>query len=1000
MFLPSPRNSMEAFTSLLDSCKATKFITTAKPMPMVANILSNRSEMQKHIIPELEVLLDATPVTPVPYGKTWAEARLDPFVQIHTSGSTGIPKLMTIKHGNFCCIDAFQALEANELAQRCGDLRLFCNFPPFHVAGLIYILAVACWVDSTVVLPPVGPMTADVVNDCHVYGNVEFSSIPPSLVVDLAKNEDYLENLSRLRGLNYAGGPLPEDTGSLIAQRTKLTTNIGATEYQTVPLLPKEVEDWPYFKFNEKGVGMEFRERDEGLFEMVFVRRPELDLVQAIFITFPELQEYNTKDLFRKHPSKPGLWKYVSRLDDIIVLSNGEKLNPVTMESLITTSPDVKGCVIVGQGRFQAACLIEPSDENVDREQLLERVWPYLQRANQQTVKHGRIVRELVCFTDRDRPLPRAGKGTIQRAAANKLYAAEIADAYRSIDSGSTTFRSGLIQLDLHDVQSTKSSLCKFLQDVLEDDDLAYDNDFFSQGMDSLQLINLLRAINDARPDEPIEAKQIYDHPTIASLASALHAGAAVHHYEDWESDDEAQKEAWLAMDEMYNEYVAEVGRPKRTPKEIFQSSNSGPVFQPDGGTVAWLQVLASFLINVNNWGLVNAFGVFQAYYETDLLRHYSSSSIAIIGTLQGALLLIVGSISGPLFDGGYFQFLLITSSIGLVFAIMMLSLSTQYYQIMLSQGVLMGLCSGFLYIPSVALIPVYFKRHRGLALGIATGGGSIGGIIYPIVFRRLLSSLSFPWATRVIGFIALVTLSLATLLTKPLGPRTRRQLIDLSAIKDIPYLFMMLHAFLIYAAILVPFFLAPTFSTSALHTSDDAAFYTLPILNAAQFLGRLIPAWYTDTHPHYLGPEVLLALAELLAGVLGFCWIAVHNLGGFIPWSIVYGFVSGMVATLPASVLPFVLDNMAIYGTRLGMLYACAGVGLLISTPVAAAADGGEGRFLGAQIWTGAVCLGSVGFFGVCGVKAWRRRGLYEGRGIRGGGKGRVTDRRRVEGV
>lgn len=33
--------------------------------------------------------------------------------------------------------------------------------------------------------------------------------------------------------------------------------------------------------------------------------------------------------------------------------------------------------------------------------------------------------------------------------------------------------------------------------------------------------------------------------------------------------------------------------------------------------TVACLQVLASFLINMNVYGLVNAFGVFQNYYET-----------------------------------------------------------------------------------------------------------------------------------------------------------------------------------------------------------------------------------------------------------------------------------------------------------------------------------------------------------------------------------------------
>lgn len=40
----------------------------------------------------------------------------------------------------------------------------------------------------------------------------------------------------------------------------------------------------------------------------------------------------------------------------------------------------------------------------------------------------------------------------------------------------------------------------------------------------------------------------------------------------------------------------------------------------PDGGLIAWLQLLSSFLINFNNFSLANSFGVFPTYYETILL--------------------------------------------------------------------------------------------------------------------------------------------------------------------------------------------------------------------------------------------------------------------------------------------------------------------------------------------------------------------------------------------
>lgn len=111
-------------------------------------------------------------------------------------------------------------------------------------------------------------------------------------------------------------------------------------------------------------------------------------------------------------------------------------------------------------------------------------------------------------------------------------------------------------------------------------------------------------------------------------------------------------------------------------------ASDEAAVALPDGGRTAWMQVAASFLINLNVYGAVNAFGVFQNFYETEQLTSYSSSTISWIGTLQGSLILFIGAVAGPLFDKGYFMLTLRGAAIGLVFSWMMLSLSTQYYQV------------------------------------------------------------------------------------------------------------------------------------------------------------------------------------------------------------------------------------------------------------------------------------------------------------------------------
>ena len=805
-FLVSPRNSAEAFSSLLEQCGASKLLTSHPPSPGVSVMMKCRP-MRPFAIPSLEELLDSGPVPHLSLKGTWEEHRFRPFVQIHSSGSTGIPKLITLKHGSLTAMDAFQLLESNELHRRLGNMRLCVTFPPFHVAGIIYALASPVWVDSTVVLPPAVPLTAKVVDAIHGKAGVEFTLLPPSVLMDLAKNPKYLENLSKLKGVTFAGGPLPEATGEQIADRTRLVAGYGASEWIAAPQLPKSREDWPYFCFNEKEGGFEFRERDNGLYEFVICRRPDYELAQPVFITFPEIDEFPTKDLFSKHPLKPGMWKYVSRLDDIIVFSNGEKLNPVTFESLVSTAKDVAGAMVVGQGRFQAGLLIEPKDTSKDQDDLFEKIWPFIQRANEPTVRHGRVAKDCVFFTKADKPLPRAGKGTIQRASANALYASEIDELYTRLQTSDSEKPKRVTEMshsiDLGSFETTRDSLATFVSDEIGLGPLGKSDDFFALGMDSLQVVNIVRAINAARPIDPIDAKHVYDNPSIDQLARSLHSEPPQRYFDGDDSDDEELKESWLAMDEMFNDLTARMapadgkrrGRQSHLNGWICATDN-GPVIQPDGGRLAWLQVLAMFLVNINNWGLVNSFGIFQAFYESTFLSDYSQSAIAWIGTLQGALLLLVGVVSGPLFDKGYFKPTLTAASVGLVFALMMLSLATRYYQIMLTQGVLCGICSGMLYIPSVALVPVYFKHRRGLALGLATGGGSIGGVLYPIIFRRLLVEIGFAWSVRVMGFIAFVTLGIAVMLSKPIGARTRRQLIDAGAFREWPYTVFLVSAF------------------------------------------------------------------------------------------------------------------------------------------------------------------------------------------------------------
>ena len=69
----------------------------------------------------------------------------------------------------------------------------------------------------------------------------------------------------------------------------------------------------------------------------------------------------------------------------------------------------------------------------------------------------------------------------------------------------------------------------------------------------------------------------------------------------------------------------------------------------------------------MNTWGITNTYGVFQTYYELEVLRDSTPSAISWIGSIQAFLLMLVGALTGPVYDAGYFRELLWGGSFFLV---------------------------------------------------------------------------------------------------------------------------------------------------------------------------------------------------------------------------------------------------------------------------------------------------------------------------------------------
>lgn len=196
---------------------------------------------------------------------------------------------------------------------------------------------------------------------------------------------------------------------------------------------------------------------------------------------------------------------------------------------------------------------------------------------------------------------------------------------------------------------------------------------------------------------------------------------------------------------------------------------------------------IVGWLVIFTTWGWVNSFGSFQTYYTSVLPQ--SPSTISWIGSVQIWFCLIISVFVGRLLDAGLFLPTFLVGAVIQVLGMFLMSISTQYWSLMLTQGVLTGIGSGIFFTPSLALVATYFSKRRGLAVGLTTTGNSAGGMIYPVVVRQLLPTLGFAWTARVLAFINLACLSVVFAFMRPrLPPRKSGPIIDFAAFRDLVY--------------------------------------------------------------------------------------------------------------------------------------------------------------------------------------------------------------------
>lgn len=425
----------------------------------VDDILAARP-MKHVVIPDLEELLDPTNAPHYPYEKTFEEAKYDPYVVLHTSGTTGTAKPIVWNHAFMATQDRHLLLDEVSGRKHClllthageGVRYLLTTSPPHAIsAGFMMCLSVF---GKVVIVPGFRHrgVNPDDLFELLPKANCKKGIMTPWMMESIARRPDAETFIRPFDHVAFGGAVLSSFAAEVWAKYTNIQNAWGATESLAAPQLVADKEDYAYVHFNTFIDGYEFHLVEdtgyvseggeaEDLFEFVIKiteksaplaswhARQNIDLSN----TPPPLPEWHTGDLWTPHPDpekKSYAWKFVCRKDDLISFSTGVNGHPAPLERALSANKNVSAGLVCGAMHRQTVALIELGEGQAVSQELASELWDEtLGPANEKMQTHMRVDKTHVLLFPYG-SFPRTGKGSVVRKATEAKFSKEIEEIY------------------------------------------------------------------------------------------------------------------------------------------------------------------------------------------------------------------------------------------------------------------------------------------------------------------------------------------------------------------------------------------------------------------------------------------------------------------------------------------------------------------------------------------------------------------------------------------
>ncbi|KAH8704891.1 hypothetical protein BGW36DRAFT_284750 [Talaromyces proteolyticus] len=510
VLLLSTRISLEAYTSLLEKTSSEHIIIHETFRDSAHDLGTRISGLQVEEISKEDVynfeFEDVIDTNLTPALDLTREAKHVSWI-IHSSGSTGLPKPI------------FQTQRASVRNYATNmNMRGFITLPLYHNHGISCLFRAIHSCNTIHLYNASLPLAKQYLLDIMKSHDFEiFYGVPYALKL-LAEIEEGVQALAKLKVVTFGGSPCPDSLGEkLIANGVNLISHYGSTETGQLMVSERPQEDkfWDYLRpFEAVKPFLQFEERAPGIFELVV-----LDGWPSKVMSNRSDGSYATKDLFIKHPTLEA-YKYYARLDDTIVLMNGEKVNPLELEGCVRQDSVVSEAIVFGANKASIGLIVIPTavGQNLSRDQLICQIWPRVESAHNSMPAYGRLSQDMVITLPSDIQYPRTDKGTFIRQAVYRQFAEIIKDAYVE------KVGKQLLTLSESDLKTFLTEKVKNVLPPKAHSLLSEDADFFNIGMDSLQATRLrtaiVREINTGGKE--LGLNLAFDYPTINLLAKYL----------------------------------------------------------------------------------------------------------------------------------------------------------------------------------------------------------------------------------------------------------------------------------------------------------------------------------------------------------------------------------------------------------------------------------------------------------------------------------------------